>query len=184
MLLISCNDGQDNLLLTYLVGSEPTNSIQEDVVNIGAIGDVKYSVLAPDKFKEHNGEGWVLMDNNMPISGSKLGDEGILELPDARGMFIRGLNLDRDDELADPYLKEKSQARVLGDYQADSFKSHQHSLNYAIGFSNLGNGHPFRISGDDGGPWGGVVYTLTAEATGEIETRPKNIALYIYVKIN
>jgi len=133
-IIISCSNCNKNSKNEI---ADPKNNKSEDTIgkvkNIGAIGDVKYSVLPPMKFKEKNGNGWVLMDDKIPLRGSDLGGEGILELPDARGMFIRGLNVKRSDDKADPYQDEhpKKKERGVGDYQIDDFKSHNHDLTFA-----------------------------------------------------
>jgi len=150
---------------------------------IGAIGDVKYSVLPPYKFREENGKGWVLMDNNIPLQGSNLNTKhGITSLPDARGLFIRSLNLKRNDDKADPYSKENNNTeRQMGDFQTDAFKLHRHSIagklleaSGGIGFYGYGFESNSRQSTRN--------YSTTED--GGNESRPKNIALYTYIKIN
>ncbi|MEN2398371.1 hypothetical protein GKZ90_0001165 [Flavobacterium sp. MC2016-06] len=157
--------------LTIMAFSKPDDKV------VGAIGDVKYSVLSPDKFKEENGSGWVLMDDKIPLQNCDLNTKhGISLLPDARGLFIRGLNLKRNDEKADPYLRENNIERLVGDYQTDMLKEHTH--NYTSGKFNQvsGKGSASQFAWDP--------QEYTSKPTGGVETRPKNIALYIYVKIN
>jgi hypothetical protein len=158
-----------------------TNS---DNKSVGAIGDVKYSVLPPDKFKEENGNGWVLMDNNIPLQGSNLNTKhGITSLPDARGVFIRSLNLNRNDEKADPFSKENNRHRLVGEFQNDQIKLHKHEMSisagayrgWAGGWGGVGGTNPILAPGED---------KLYAKELGGEETRPKNIALYTYIKIN
>jgi hypothetical protein len=147
--------------------------------SVGAIGDVKYSVLPPDKFREENGAGWVLMDNKIPLETSDLNSKhGITELPDARGLFIRGLNLIRSDDKADPFLQENRRQRLVGDYQADCIIKHQHPISTGVTDDNPGSkvrGGIFARNSSSG---------LSENNEGCVETRPKNIAFYIYVKIN
>ncbi|NVM66875.1 hypothetical protein FHW88_005193 [Mucilaginibacter sp. SG538B] len=158
---------------------------------IGAIGDVKYSVLPPDKFKEENGNGWALMDDKIPLQGSDLNTKhGITSLPDARGLFIRSLNLNRNDEKGDPYAKENKRARSVGEYQGDAVGKHTHPIDMKTGYMlNLGafqNPPPVSIFVGDrpayNNSYGGL--TATDASLPIIETRPKNIALYTYIKIN
>jgi hypothetical protein len=152
----------------------------------GAIGDVKYSVLPPDKFREENGNGWVLMDDKVPVTGSALDTKhGIKEIPDVRGLFIRCLNGTRNDDKADKFKKENNRERLLGEYQQDQIISHNHSMNFNLG----------QQPGWSGG-WGGAGQVRAVNSPGDpnwdhhpqpfggTETRPENIALYTYIKIN
>ena len=68
-----------------------------------------------------------------------------------------------------------------GDYQGDEFKSHIHSENAPnVG----GNGN---WSFPDAQAWtsqGQRSLGATTEATGGDETRPRNISVYFYIRIN
>lgn len=67
----------------------------------GTLGDVKYSILAPTEFQKLNGNEWSLMDGQS-IVGTKLSQmTGRSALPDARGMFIRGMNANREFPFGD-----------------------------------------------------------------------------------
>lgn len=149
--------------------------------NVGAIGDVKYSVLPPDKFIEENGTGWVLMDDKIPLSGSILKQKhGVTELPDSRGLFIRSLNLSRTGDHSDPFKTESpnKEERKMGEYQEDAVQEHFHSQQ-----KWTSRGDDFRVNNAYGVgtiPTGGV----EGARKSNYETRPKNIALYTYVKIN
>lgn len=158
----------------------------------GAIGDVKYSVLPPDKFREENGSGWFLMDNKVPIVGSDLDNKhGIKEIPDARGLFIRSLNGTRADERSDVFEADSGRARLLGDYQADAIKRHKHNLSVEMQYfggwngnniwSGTTPGHPITVGNSNNTP---ISVLDVGENLIANETRPKNIALYTYIKIN
>jgi hypothetical protein len=154
------------------------------IYSVGAIGDVKYSVLTPDLFIKENGKGWVLMDDKIPLTGSDLSSTyKITSIPDARGLFIRCLNNNREDNLADPYKKENGnrQDRPILSTQEDSFRKHSHGQKT--------NRHAT-------GPDGAFAYSSCKKSTtydnesdmlasvGGNETRPNNLALYTYIKIN
>lgn len=167
--------------------------VNADNKSEGAIGDVKYSVLPPDKFKEENGNGWVLMDDKVPITNSDLESKhGIKEIPDARGLFIRSLNGTRNDDKADPYLKENNKARLMGDYQMDAVGKHTHPINmrtgYMLALGAVGVVQEASIFVGDRPAWGhpngygGL--TATDNQLPITESRPKNISLYTYIKIN
>lgn len=157
--------------------------------SIGAIGDVKYSVLPPQAFKVENGKGWVLMDDNIPLENSKLKIiHHIDSVPDARGMFIRGL--DKNGKNGDVFFKEEGRPRTIQDPQKDAIENHRHAIQ---AYETSKHAHK------DGGS---IFITLYADKKhsyrsvdrisygvkeGEkksTETRPKNIALYVYIKIN
>lgn len=152
--------------------------------NNGNIGDIRYSILSPDSFVKENGQGWVLMDGRLIPETAKLcKDYRICKLPDARGYFIRSLNPDNSQ-------------RVAGDAQTDQFKAHKHhiaSLAWSTGavtmsplvaFDNKGNGYPARLSVEDGPPYGDITGDLIVSDEGGEETRPANIGLYTYIKID
>lgn len=158
----------------------------------GAIGDVKYSVLPPDKFKEENGNGWVLMDDKVLIKGSTLNNKhGVTEIPDVRGLFIRCLNGTRNNDKSDVFKAENNNKdRLMGDYQPDAIKKHTHNLSYSFGFfGGWGNGNQWS-GGQRGNPMAAnqPEVSITIKDTGTNlnaeETRPKNISLYTYIKIN
>lgn len=135
----------------------------------GTVGDVKFSVLAPDKFKTENGDGWRLLDGSN-ISNTEL--EGLIDsvtLPDARGMFIRGMNVGGGQ---DP------DNRKMGDPQSDSIKDHTHAITTRSFVDQLSAG----ICGSSSNA---TAHGSTGSNDGaSTETRPKNIALYIYIKVS
>jgi hypothetical protein len=105
-----------------------------------------------------------------------------LQIPDLRGMFIRGLNT------FDPYQpvpqitadKADPENRVAGSYQKDDIKKHNHRFSYVKpkAESSNGGGANHKVSDQDSTNIG------ETDATGGVETRPKNIAVYYYIKIN
>jgi len=104
-------------------------------------------------------------------------------LPDLRAEFIRGLDDGRGIDAA----------RTLGSSQADAFKSHAHGVNDPghshsyqqnqdrntdhSGTDTVTN-NPYFISGQTG-----IVGTgITIQSSGEVETRPLNVALLAVIK--
>jgi hypothetical protein len=153
----------------------------------GVIGDIKYSLLTPHDFDMLNGPGWVLMDGqaiqqNWDLYSQVLRNysssdannpykEIANNLPDARGVFFRGMNAGRDGDRSDI-----SGNRLVGNYQEDQVGPHSHPL-------------PQQMIRSGGSLKGGVssafmdmVNVSTLNNDGK-ETRPKNIALYVYVKV-
>jgi hypothetical protein len=113
------------------------------------------------------------------IAGSRAQEEyGLREAPDLRGVFLRGLNVQApgvapplDDSRADPDF-----GRAAGSFQADDFRSHTHDLGY--GRWGLKNGEQnLNLEAS-------IHPTVTTAAAGGKETRPKNVAVYYYIRIN
>lgn len=176
-------------------------SKSNDVKDTGALGDVKYSVLDPTEFAKQNGPGWVLLSgtslkevDSMYQSSALKGIIQIPSLPDARGVFIRGMNEGRSIDSGDV---DGGDDRKVGSFQRDAFASHNHEIYAGV------DGQKRRIMASLGwsGGWGnqGNVSPVHAEKvpntvnesglisirnSGGTETRPRNIALYVYIKIN
>jgi len=124
------------------------------------------------------------------------GGGGAFSLPDMRGAFARGWDHGRG---LDP-------GRALGTYQADTFASHNHSVNdpshshnaYAQSIRAGGTGNYWEalmdgVNASSGGAGtnpsgvvGGAILAATTgisiNATGSTETRPKNVALMYCIK--
>jgi hypothetical protein len=91
------------------------------------VGTVIASVLEPKIFlSEGRNKKWHLADNSaIPIDTKykKLVKNASIQdhdrLPDFRGMFLRGLNVGRDDGKEDP----DGSKRIAGSYQEDQYKS-------------------------------------------------------------
>lgn len=112
------------------------------------------------------------------IVGSKLHRiTRMTNAPDLRGKFIRGLNqfFNDGEPRFDPTRGDTDAGRVVASYQADDFKSHNHSVFNVIDVKD-GN-EKSAIGLNPGNP-------RETGLTGGQETRPRNIAVYFYIKIN
>jgi hypothetical protein len=139
------------------------------------IGMIVPSMLTLAQFQAINGTTWVLA-NGASVSGSAYATiTGNSTVPDLRGMFLRGKNNGRADTNEDP-----GGERSLGNLQADEFKSHRHDL---VVYDSAGSGNNYPT---DYFPNVSVTGTNTTaiQPTGGIETRPKNIAVNYFIKIN
>ena len=161
------------------------------------VGTIVSSLFDPQTFAEAAGNDvfpfdpakskWCPADGR-PIEGSRYSVLRNAPVPDFRGLFLRGLNTfdpnkpARSDANKDP----DGDKRVAGDVQSDEFKRHNHLNEKDAGFvlhhpaavprgnmdSNLANPHP--TEWDTSGP----------DFEGGAETRPRNIAIYYYIRIN
>ncbi|QNN77218.1 hypothetical protein IAE60_15010 [Pseudoxanthomonas mexicana] len=121
---------------------------------------------------------WAPCDGR-PVAGSALATGGAAETPDLRGVFVRGLN-DFAAGNVPPVAADRADpdaGRRAGDFQADELKSHSHELGYHRWGLKNGNGD-VNLEASQPRP------SASTKPTGGAETRPKNVALYYYVKIN
>ncbi|BBH52420.1 tail fiber protein [Fluviispira sanaruensis] len=95
------------------------------------------------------------------------------KLPDYRGLFLRGFNGDRSDDLSDPDKDNRKGGNNLGSTQLDEFMSHTHQ------FINRRAYGVFKTEGGNG--WDLDKWDTTS-ATGGNETRPKNIYVNYIIK--
>jgi hypothetical protein len=175
-------------------GSLFSKKFNEQLSKVGigsSIGDVKTSMLTEAEYQALNGPTWVLMDGR-DVVGSDL---AILKtgsnvtphnVPDARGQFLRGLD---PSGSVDP----DGVSRNVGDTQDDAFQGHFH--NWLIGQSStsVNTGASPNSSPANSVPMtnyitGGKTNYETDEVNGiprvSEETRPKNITVNIFIKIN
>lgn len=176
----------------------------------GAVGDVKYSMLNPTNFALANGSCWVPMDGRALATTDVLRQKyGITTLPNAGGLFLRGQEFDNSPN-NDP---DRTSNSVIGQLQNEVFKSHLHAANLPLtGNTSSGGEHSHSIpasvgsieappiggNGGDGSAqlitstgYAGIhSHTLSGNATGNTdnaggnETRPKNLNLWTYIRIN
>jgi len=159
------------------------------------IGTIIASYLSFDRFREAIGEStiWKTSSKWAPCDGREVLNSAFSiyssssTVPDLRGTFLRGLNTFdiNPPSTVGPvsYNQKDIEDRAVGSFQQDELKSHKHTLNVFR--------HPFAWgSAQDGVTVGGYSNPQGAELTsddnlsGGLETRPKNISVYYYIKIN
>jgi hypothetical protein len=135
------------------------------------------SVFDPEKSK------WVFADKQKDITISRYGQllNNRRYTPDLRGVFLRGMNEGRID--GDP-----DHDRRPGDIQQDALQKHGHETTAKglkwgepsevptasdLGYTTKGNAHAPEAQ-----------VTIVKDANVADETRPKNVAVYFYIKIN
>jgi len=114
-------------------------------------------------------------------------------VPDYRGRFLRGVDgTDGSDADRDPDSGERlamwfgGNTNGVGSVQTDALKRHKHGMANLTeaGFDNDGNGHPARISYEDGPPFAGAVVPYETKIVGSSqESRPKNAAVHFIIKL-
>jgi len=178
------------------------------VICSGAVGDVKYSILNPTQFAAENGDCWVPM-NGGSMFGTKLAT--ILQtntLPDASGLFIRA------HEYNDGLDSGRSPSSPIANVETDEIESHGHGHNLSFSGNTTTNGNHthnyYRVSTNsdvnDGGSdhnnpntsgsdqqttgSGDHSHYISGPVSGSInntgggETRPVNLNLYMYIRVN
>lgn len=149
------------------------------------IGTIVPSMLPPSLFAREVGDPsvfdpeqskWVLADSRQDITLSRYGPllGNTARTPDLRGMFLRGMNVEGG---ADPDV------RKAGDAQPDALQKHAHTTT-ARGFlfNDTSTDYGYTSAGAAHAPTASVE-TVTGANTAD-ETRPKNVAVYFYIKIN
>ena len=141
----------------------------------------------PNHFNPGNSN-WVLADGKENITKSRYGQlSGRTTPPDLRGMFLRGINYGRNDGREDPNDREP------GSYQKDALQEHDHKT--------TATGYQYKVRDEDSHyKWGSADLGYVGDGDADIvpadvtsvrdprksdeETRPKNVAVYFYIKIN
>lgn len=152
------------------------------------VGDVVYSTLTEAQFQALRDTTWVLMDGR-DVTGSDYDTIALSGLggtiPDARGQFLRAKNNGRSDGNQDP-----DGERGLGAFQNHAMDSHGHDTRYNTATPGAAGGpHVAAISGggQPNATWASnydfVSQTLRG-TNSSTETRPRNIAVNIFIKIN
>ncbi|MFX0200377.1 MAG: hypothetical protein ACFFCW_30025 [Candidatus Hodarchaeota archaeon] len=153
------------------------------------IGTILQSMLAPDEFAVAVGDpnifdasesGWVLADGQKDITNSRYGQlSGKTTPPDLRGVFLRGMNVNGG--------QDPDNNRAAGSYQGDALQQHHHWTDAfklppswtgrrdtdPLGYTKTGDADALPAS-----------VTNVKDARTADETRPKNVAVYFYIKIN
>jgi hypothetical protein len=103
---------------------------------------------------------------------------GKANVPDLRGQFLRGLNAGRSDGSEDP----EGSGRAAGGFQADTMKTHNHNNGgfvYLLTYTNGYNAAQLTTVTN----YPDVLQKGAIKAFGGEETRPRNTAVYWYVKV-
>lgn len=138
------------------------------------VATVIHSLLNEKDFQSQMGTEWVLFDGRK-ISKDDDISKYFTKLPDARGKFLRMADTDSGNDPDAP--------RILGSYQGDGFKSHNHSVDiwsntiYAQPSNSFASGILRADNNNQGSK------NFITDSIGSTETRPKNIAVNYFIKI-
>lgn len=128
------------------------------------------------------------------IAGSLLCSiTGQTKTPDLRGAFIRGLNsfhLEGQPGVVPEKMDPDGLSRTFGSFQYDAVIAHSHPATVQLNGSITGSNRSRDV--EEGGEkynsdptfFGGISVTIENNENGKAETRPKNVAVYFYIKIN
>jgi hypothetical protein len=155
------------------------------------IGTIVASVLDYSSFLEVNGLKefntndmtkaiWIPCDGRI-LTVSKYAKFSGGRVPDLRGVFLRGANdyqviFDNVGVVSDSQKNPENKA--AGEFQQDAFRNHTHPFDEAWGFSGAGSNNPPTNGGH------ASVKTTKESPSGDVETRPKNVTVFYYLKIN
>jgi hypothetical protein len=147
----------------------------------GKVGDIIHSMLTEEQFILENGGGWVLADGR-DVTGSKYATvTGNTTVPDMRGQFLRGKNNTRSDGNQNP-----DGDVGLGAWSQDTYQEHTHQSKMYSATDPGGTPNPY-VKSDGGMADRGLIGPSAAEGFGTprvgFETRPKNITVNIFIKI-
>ena len=132
-----------------------------------AVGSVQQTFLSAVEFESIMGSEWVLADGR-DVTGSLYETiTGNTTVPDCRGLFLRTVGGN-----ADP---------TIGGTQTDSIAGHTHPQVALI--ASGGSTGEFPLANQPGGNNSAVANTNTNNNAGT-ETRPVNITVNTYIKIN
>jgi len=158
-------------------------NLTNELKKITPVGTIVSSMLTPEQFTWATGDNtepdlkkrkWVLADGRDVTNSDYARITGKNNIPDLRGMFIRGKNNVRNDGKENP-----GGELDLGVYQSDELKKHSHSTVQMI--------HNDNIDGIDSAVTHSYEHHNETRETGiigEAETRPRNVTVNFYIKIN
>lgn len=177
----------------YGVRKKNINKVVVKHSNDLPVGTIIQSVLPYKDFMNLNDQSPVFSNESLwaPCDGRRVPIDAKYRIyadntPDLRGVFIRGLNsFYPNDEGTQPILEERKDIdgiqRRANSFQNDTLKSHSHNYTKTHGFGYKTGEPRFEFFGNGGGP----TFTETGTSLeGGVETRPKNVAVYFFIKIN
>lgn len=182
-----------NDIISNLVNSDEFKSDVASGVSPLPVGMVISSVLEPSMFRESVSDigpdyKWVLADGRQIKESTKYFElTRNNKIPDLRGVFLRGINSGRDDKFQDP-----DGERSPGHIQPDAIVDHHHTVNIPNAHEDKGDGRGYaRINVNSYADEPHYKPTIMTSNIASIdkenlskENRPKNAAVFFYIKID
>ena len=153
------------------------------VIGDSLLGDVKTSILTLAQFNSITGGGWALADGSSAIGTDLFALTGDPNLPDLRGVFLRGQNNGRSDGFEDPLA-----GKILGQSYMD--KTGDSGIGLTLSSHNITH-KAFRNAPSTSGI--GVGTLGVVESIGshdhtisgfDDETSPKHAVVNYFIKVN
>lgn len=200
----------------------PRQQLTPAPYSISLVAPQSYALCPPGSIMAYMGTnappGWLMCDgtayptnqypNLFAVLGSSCGASGTsFNVPDCRGIFLRGVNGTRSDAFADPDDNPTFRTAIntggtagnaVGSYQQDMFKAHNHggstvpegsytlpacaqvNANNALSYFSIGYySAPEFATTVDGGT---LASQLAIPSAGGDETRPKNVYVNYIIK--
>ncbi|MEF9480516.1 hypothetical protein OWR28_25065 [Chryseobacterium sp. 1B4] len=177
------------ILCSYLSWEEFQEVTKNNLTNPDKNWNSKYSKWAPCDGRK--------VDTNCGLARAT---QNLTNVPDLRGIFLRGNNAFDTNEMAfgipsvSENQKDPSGNRLRGSIQGDEIKEHDHQIMQQSfgGVTSTPRAVSANTSGADGDLDGSQVISGYDKATvpliiavaGGKETRPKNMAVNYYIRIN
>jgi len=164
--------------------NNPMNPPPSDNLPVGTIitSLLHFSAFARE-VHDANSANWTVNSKWAPADGRNvMGSQyesltGQVLLPDLRGMFLRGLNQFDGVHIRSDGREDKDvNIRRAGDFQINKTKLDNIYRTNVQAFYGVNSG-PYGLQYGGGGPVPGPML-------GNEETRPNNVAVYYYIKIN
>jgi|GEM_PF-1244458 len=183
------------LIITFKARPESINESFDPIIQSDGtpIGTVISSPFPYAQFCEINGYPQFFDKQKSkwaPCDGRSIDSECFPgQTPDLRGVFIRGLNQflkDKDEPKLEETRKDPEDDRNPSSFQKDGFSEHAHTefVTYYTGSTGATEGNKSGVCNYPNSPHGVYSSGVKTSYEGIEETRPKNIALYYYIKIN
>lgn len=191
---IARESGKDLSVSLNAAGRSASHSVLSDnTLSLSAaspVGTVIMSMLPPHRYSDVTNDSsnwypktskWVPADGRS-VAGSKYASLISTNVPDLRGMFLRGLNSFEPSRVRSDGKQDPQKNRIAGGYQGDAIAKHKHQVTYRKGRENSSNGGGHNHEVTDGSR--NEIVTSSDNIGAATETRPVNIAVYYYIRIN
>lgn len=174
-------------LTTTVSGKADINSVKQwdslAVLAAAPIGTIIPSMVVPvSGYLPNTNSAWKSCEGGSTTESAYVSVVKFSGIPDVRGRFLRGVDMGVGNDL-DSASRTKIGTNWAGSVQDDMLGSHSHTLSekaalfdgaYNGAMNNLGTGY-YVFNGGHG--------VNGTTSTGGSETRPKNVAVYWYIKV-